>query len=187
MKTFKIIGVRPLKGCNKHVIKNLKSDTFYTFYNNYEFKDEKVIKSEQQVPDNLYASNISLHAIVGMNGSGKSTIVELIIRIINNLSFYILGEQSGTYAAEPLVPVRRLNAELYYEKDNVIYKITISNDSFSWTDERGNIMGKNSEDLQSLFYTIVINYSHYAYNSLEYQSEIMGRYKEKVLDRSPFP
>lgn len=44
MKTFKIIGVRPLKGCNKHVIKNLKSDTFYTFYNNYEFKDEKVIK-----------------------------------------------------------------------------------------------------------------------------------------------
>ena len=37
MKTFKIIGVRPLKGCNKHVIKNLKSDTFYTFYNNYEF------------------------------------------------------------------------------------------------------------------------------------------------------
>ena len=179
MKTFKIIGVRPLKGCNKHVIKNLKSDTFYTFYNNYEFKDEKVIKSEQQVPDNLYASNISLHAIVGMNGSGKSTIVELIIRIINNLSFYILGEQSGTYAAEPLVPVRRLNAELYYEKDNVIYKITISNDSFSWTDERGNIMGKNSEDLQSLFYTIVINYSHYAYNSLEYQSEIMGRYKKK--------
>lgn len=114
MKTFKIIGVRPLKGCNKHVIKNLKSDTFYTFYNNYEFKDEKVIKSEQQVPDNLYASNISLHAIVGMNGSGKSTIVELIIRIINNLSFYILGEQSGTYAAESLVPVRRLNAELYY-------------------------------------------------------------------------
>lgn len=58
------------------------------------------------------------------------------------MSFYILGEQSGTYAAEPLVPVRRLNAELYYEKDNVIYKITISNDSFSWTDERGNIMGK---------------------------------------------
>ena len=38
MKTFKIIGVRPLKGCNKHIIKNLKSDTFYTFYNNYEFK-----------------------------------------------------------------------------------------------------------------------------------------------------
>lgn len=72
-----------------------------------------------------------------------------------------------------------MNAELYYEKDNVIYKITISNDSFSWTDERGNIMGKNSEDLQSLFYTIVINYSHYAYNSLEYQSEIMGRYKKK--------
>lgn len=31
MKTFKIIGVRPLKGCNKHVIKNLKSDTFIHF------------------------------------------------------------------------------------------------------------------------------------------------------------
>ena len=91
----------------------------------------------------------------------------------------VLYKQDRTYAAESLVPVRRLNAELYYEKDNVIYKITISNDSFSWTDERGNIMGKNSEDLQSLFYTIVINYSHYAYNSQEYQSEIMGRYKKK--------
>ena len=179
METFKIIGVRPLKGCNKHVIKNLRPDVFYAFYNNYELKDGKVIKGEQQVPDNLYASNISLHAIVGMNGSGKSTIVELIIRIINNLSFYILGEQSGTYAAEPLVPVKRLKAELYYEKDNVIYKIAISNEGFSWTDEYGNIMGHNSDDLQSLFYTIVINYSHYAYNSLEYQSEIMGRYKKK--------
>ena len=130
METFKIIGVRPLKGCNKHVIKNLRPDVFYAFYNNYELKDGKVIKGEQQVPDNLYASNISLHAIVGMNGSGKSTIVELIIRIINNLSFYILGEQSGTYAAEPLVPVKRLKAELYYEKDNVIYKIAISNEAF---------------------------------------------------------
>lgn len=26
METFKIIGVRPLKGCNKHVIKNLRPD-----------------------------------------------------------------------------------------------------------------------------------------------------------------
>ena len=99
MKTFKIIGVRPLKGCNKHVIKNLKSDTFYTFYNNYEFKDEKVIKSEQQVPDNLYASNISLHAIVGMNGSGKSTMLKTIAGVLKPTTGKV--EVCGTVA--PLI------------------------------------------------------------------------------------
>lgn len=31
METFKIIGVRPLKGCNKHVIKNLRPDVFMHF------------------------------------------------------------------------------------------------------------------------------------------------------------
>ena len=178
MNTFKVIGVRALKGCNKHIIKNLEPNTFYAFYNNYKIEGENVIKYEQQVPSNLYAQNISLHAIVGMNGSGKSTIIELIIRIINNLSFYILGKQSKIFSTESLIPVKRLKAELYYEKNHIIYKIVINNDSFSWTDENGNIMGNNSEDLQSLFYTIVINYSHYAYNSLEYKSEIIGRYKK---------
>lgn len=178
MNTFKVIGVRALKGCNKHIIKNLEPNTFYAFYNNYKIEGENVIKYEQQVPSNLYAQNISLHAIVGMNGSGKSTIIELIIRIINNLSFYILGKQSKIFSTESLIPVKRLKAELYYEKNHIIYKIVINNDSFSWTDENGNIMGNNSEDLQSLFYTIVINYSHYVYNSLEYKSEIIGRYKK---------
>lgn len=187
MNNFKIIGVRPLRGCNKHVLKNLKEDEFYSFYQNYSFLNGKVLTSNKSsVPYGFYGSNISVHAIVGMNGSGKSTVIELMIRIINNLSFLIIGNSTNTIASAKLYQVKRLNAELYYEINDSIYSIKLNDNKFQWTDGSGSLLGNNIYDLRSLFYTLVVNYSHYSYNMFDYSDEISGRYKNNYWIESLF-
>jgi len=96
--SFKLLAIRPLKGCNKRFLKNLVEDQVYQFYNDYDFLfrdnniEDEVIgikKKKQTVPENLYDSDkleINISAIVGKNGSGKSSIVELFYVSFYNLS-----------------------------------------------------------------------------------------------------
>lgn len=93
---FKLIAIRPLSNCNERFIKNLNKGEIYKFYNDYKFlnkdNDEVEINDEvsniqfeQSVPSNFYniksADNhdlsINISAIVGKNGSGKSSLMEL--------------------------------------------------------------------------------------------------------------
>lgn len=92
--SFKIIAIRPLNNCNKKFLKNLKKNIFYTLYKDYSItqdNDENVIdiKYKPTIPQNLYYKNnieINISAIVGKNGSGKSSIVELLYATLYNLS-----------------------------------------------------------------------------------------------------
>ena len=90
--SFKLIAIRPLEGCNEKFLKNLEENRIYQFYNDYEFildeKQEKVIEiiHTQTVSENLFGNNINISAIVGKNGSGKSSLVELLYAFIYYLS-----------------------------------------------------------------------------------------------------
>lgn len=106
--SFKLLAIRPLKGCSTDYRKILKEGIVYKFYNDFDFKfndDEKTIEEREVIeienktttPINIYnvenafgkPINISLSAIVGMNGSGKSTLPDLLLyslfRILNYL------------------------------------------------------------------------------------------------------
>lgn len=176
---LKIICVRPLKNCNHHILKNLIPDVPYMFYNNYEFKDNSVVKiSEDTVPSDFYSNNITIHAIVGMNGCGKSTIIEILLRLINNLAFQFIGKLNHP-SADDLGYVKGIVAEFYYEKEKKIFIVKqTDNDNIEWLDENNESMihADNKFILEQLFYTLVVNYSHYAYNEIDYQREI---YKSK--------
>ena len=88
MTQFKIIAVSPLKGCAPHIRKVLKEDTTYFFYNDYEEyfeKEEYLVRKKDDVKhiaEDFFCIGkketplISIAAIVGKNGDGKSTIVE---------------------------------------------------------------------------------------------------------------
>ena len=94
---FKLLAIRPLKGCDKKFSKVLNEGEIYKFYNDYEFYDNegKEIKEDNlnlekgvakiehspTIPEDLYdiknedgspRIKVNISAVVGKNGSGKS-------------------------------------------------------------------------------------------------------------------
>jgi len=86
--SFKIIAIRALDRCNPKFLKNLNKDEFYTFHNSYDFSEyskKNTIGYFEEKDVDLYSSEnvkINISAIVGKNGSGKSSVVELLYAFI---------------------------------------------------------------------------------------------------------
>lgn len=97
MKTFKLLAIRPLTGCDKSFLKNLTPGQIYSLYHNYSFhvanhdkikltaNDKVCFISKSASPPEIYRTttadghnlDISISAIAGKNGSGKSSLIEL--------------------------------------------------------------------------------------------------------------
>lgn len=121
--SFKLLAIRPLEGTDPSLLKGLKPNCIYRFYNEYDYlyeydentekgksfidyqkqyfneasnKEENylklenreiiAIKCEKQLPDGFFGENINVSAIVGENGSGKSSLLELFYGFVFNSS-----------------------------------------------------------------------------------------------------
>ena len=183
---FKLIAVRVLPGCVQHIRKCLVENHFYYLNNDYRIsEDGKLITRQSSNIAPLSANFFSLSekqskgvrlnfsAIVGMNGDGKSSLVELIIRILNNTSIIHEIGEIGT-----LLWIQGIKAELYYHLDGIFYRLVTTEDDariYRYV-ETGNVYKQDcivgKEMLKKLFfYTMVSNYSLYAYNSLDIPNE----------------
>lgn len=187
MKQFKIIAVRPLKNCLKHFRKTLSSETTYFLYNGYKDAEYETIERDDSnlLPNDFFRTqngnnqlSVSVSSIVGKNGDGKSSVIELIIRILNNFS-YAAGFQKNH---KDLKPISRLYAKLFYSIDDVIYSITVKSNTIYWESDKfclkWDLSKPNITDYKDLkeiedflFYTQISNYSIYAYNSEEFKRE----------------
>ena len=180
---FKLIAIKPLAGCNKKYLKTLKEDEYYIFDKAYTIQDD-IIEVDVDKDISLFdlkdiKLNININAIVGKNGTGKSTIVELLFALINNIS-YIKKINSD------IKKIENLNVELIYEND-YLYKIIFKDDNFQChVYEQDNSLNEvikeykhnpknkiykfayeytEKFEIVELFYTIGVNYSQHSLNS----------------------
>ena len=202
--------------------RKLKAFTPYFLCDGWHFEGSKIIRSKKKMlyksPYNEYLQSknglsLSVSAIVGENGSGKSSLVEFIIRLINNFATSIFGEQNMTLAFEHLHYIDGVEGKLYFSIGGIPYMVSVENrsvtlESFSsqpknedelefvayttpdifdneqpkvpvedttpiseWKDRKGDDMSIKEKLSKFFFYTLVNNYSIYAYNSLDYKEE----------------
>lgn len=215
LNNVKYLALRVLNSENdpigRAMQKVLRPGIFYYFYNGIDITDD-TINLSPTVPQELYRIKqkkgskieINLCAIVGENGSGKSSIVDYVIRILNNLSAYILGEEYRAPKAEHLHYIPHVYAELYILIETNIFCITCCGNTIEVQPYSHNDNGefKKFDDtpfrfhgvtskkdiivnhpglydvIRKLCYTIVVNYSIYSFNPENYIEESTSINKE---------
>ena len=230
--SFAIIAVR----CNSEsatVRRKLERGRIYQLLQGYEISDDKVVVSEERVIANqLYDDHadeglngiphVQFSAIVGKNGSGKSSLIEFLMRMINNAATILKGERNCDPASERLHFVEDVDGDLWYAMDGKCYQLTVT-PSASLTIkvfERSGEDDENTEEevyiaqpkiakieqqhhmdevvslscndeearqmLSMLFYTLVSNYSIYAYNTNDFEQECCSDEKERAIRGSNY-
>ena len=129
---FKLIALRPLKGCRESALKCLKIGQMYYFCNDYIITEDGIRMRDEYVkplPEDFFTTTeskglrVNISAVVGMNGDGKSTLIELAMRLINNCAkHYRLTDK------DRLLRIENIKAELYYQIDNEVYVIREAED-----------------------------------------------------------
>ncbi|MBS1632445.1 MAG: hypothetical protein JST10_07720 [Bacteroidetes bacterium] len=208
--SFKLIAIRPLVGINSKFLKNLVAGETYNLCNDYTLLNSQeepasyedvviTVKHKQTVPENLYSihkingdiTNINISAVVGKNGAGKSSLMDLLLHslfvVSNNLGLVVTDNfiepdlkssdrnELSRYQEDLKEIERGLKVEVYYLLNERYYRLTVKNsrselESVSCFEKgakftKDKISIKDYSDFNNFFYSVIVNYSFYAYNS----------------------
>ena len=227
--TFRILAFRCLRPTNPaggelHYVSRMqrslsKESRWYIFYNKASISEDGrivIIPNGFNEDTMLYNSDsicVSISAIVGENGSGKSSILDMLIRILNNVATAFLGEMPQYAAAEHVHYIEYVYGSILFLQGNEIKRIDaegrkiqlvhyrvyqgngIAQDRIEYhvrntevlldarNENVGNLLPRRTQGMKrlaELFYTIVCNYSLYAYNPGDYWEEFTN---EERIDK----
>jgi len=208
---LKLIAIRPLMNYNAKFLKNLKKAEVYKFYNDCKFTfaednpakeilsmeivNDKVPKNFYDVAystnflDNLEKHNISISisAIVGKNGSGKSSLADLFLVSLFFISYKLKFVESADFIEDDdEIEYARykkdiknmednLEVEIYYQLDADLFKLKITKGSIYldrsipgetvYHFQQKYISIEKKGDLPPFFYSMIVNYSIYGFNT----------------------
>jgi len=196
MNEFKLVAIRPLRECDIKFSKVLKPGIPYVFYHEYDFSEytdrkRKVTVHQSQVPDfySIQKSKeeritINISALVGENGSGKSSLVELFYVACYNLAIWanVLFDEDEQVklGLESLVP--GIHVELFFQIGDELTMVRLQDKTLSFFkyEKEAFTHDKNGAlDLNGFFYTIAINYSLHALNS-----NVLGLWVRKIFHKN---
>ena len=189
---FTVKSIKIYEGC-LHV-KNLKIGETYVF--------------GHRLPQDFFSDHICITAIVGQNGSGKSSLLDMMFRIINNFSFCLFKDTRRS-AADLLTYIDDIYADLTYIVDGnessimcrggfvafrsgdlkvkFTHVLTERDIDRQWREqfrdyEEPNIANFAQKKLyaEKMFYTIVTNYSMQAFVAGDYADEYTFTYNPEL-------
>lgn len=179
-KNFLLNKLVVLEGCSDWLLKNLKQGEYV--FSNLDF-------------DGFYGKRVNLSAIVGMNGSGKSSLLELIFRMVNNVGVLMTQHMDNPQKAPYFYYVMGIYADLYYTINGNHYvlksrggrlgldlgdrKIQFGTGNVSEFDGYEDYNHATEVQLREIskcfFFTIVNNYSIQAYDAHDYARELCAK------------
>ena len=136
-ETLQLIAIKIVEGSVGG--RKLAPNNPYYFIDGFEIVDDTHLKVRKDraekvsIYDDYFEGestfpSVHFSAIVGENGSGKSTVVEFLMRIINNFAAATLGENSPNQRTnEHLHFIDGVKGSLYYRKDSEIWEIRVKN------------------------------------------------------------
>lgn len=210
---FKLIAIEVLKPLEEEVVErrryksvhkilsftkeDMAKDTMsriYYLHKGYKCEGGQThIDDQNLITDNAFytaeGTRICFSAVVGENGMGKSSILELFFRLVNNAAYACkVGIDKGV--SYNLLFVPDVYATAYFEDTDGSFfsiaqfdnKITCKFQSdqkedweYLWSSNQTiDSHFKKAEAIQhlsNLFYTVVVNYASYAYNTTDYMQE----------------
>lgn len=168
---LQILAIKPIKKSDNKFLKTL-NETLYSFNDIYQIDKNKIIqKKEIYKFYDIEELKLNVNAIVGENGAGKSTIIELLIIAINNIAKKLQNDLQIEY-------IKDIFLDLYVYIDKP-YKFAIRNEKLEIYEYNKKLESRtyilntiklSSFKLDNLFYNILLNYSLYGLNS-EYNGE----------------
>ena len=197
-KPLRLIGIQIYEGTHENVrkvltpgwypfIKCKNDDEMGTNTTVYPIITDDGCQQDYYWIDQKRLPRISISAIAGKNGSGKSSLVEILYRILNNFAEELLQVEDGIDTGE-VEQVYGLEARLYFEQDGVQKFINLDDGHVTYFVvmdgklEQINIHllseRQRYEVLNGFFYTICVNYSLYAFNPADFKSVFKREYGE---------
>ena len=186
---LRLIGIQIFEETKQHIRKTL-SEGWYSFVKTTENigcdKRKRPVIDKVVCPQGFYdieegLPRITITAIAGKNGSGKSSLLDILYRILNNFASAIFSENPGEKCNEVLL-TKGLYARLYFEQDGVSRYIDVADERVSYVEygegfeEEQKVYAltdkERNELLNRFFYTISVNYSIYAFNPVDYEAPL---------------
>ena len=188
-KQFRLVSLELSKDTAPYIRKILQPGT-YRFEQD---SNEYISDYAEYMADKMYGRKISIHVIVGKNGSGKTSLLDIIYRLINNFSYYLMRSLKHTQSSGKLSFVHDIYAKLEYSVDGEQWCLESKGTDLALYSQggAGYRVGKGDvrewevyemvndadaekvrEVMKHFFYTIVTNYSFNSFLSTDYSSEL---------------
>lgn len=208
-KTFSIAALEILdtpiedKESMDRMLKILKQP-IYIFNDRVKEVNGKLVLNEKHISDDFFGEGITVQSIVGKNGSGKSSILDLVYRIMNNVGYKAsyfqdlnptkqynpdnivkgIEDVKEKYDDEHISFVESLYARIYFTIDEKLCWVECKgNDVNVCLDDEYQINNpfekKPLRDIMSqLFYSVVTNYSVQSFVSRDYIDEECSSFRD---------